>query len=65
MRGAILAEDVPKVLEYLQSAIEKLTAESSLKISREEAEQDDWKEKPVAVAHRVMPLIEWLTAATN
>jgi hypothetical protein len=64
--GAILAEDVPKVLERLQSSIEKLKAESSLKRSGEgDAEQDDWKEKPVTLAHRALPLIELLTAAAK
>ncbi|MGJ0485790.1 MAG: DUF1840 domain-containing protein [Methylomicrobium sp.] len=64
--GTLLAEDVPKALERLQSAIEKLKAESSLKTSSEkEAEQDDWKEKPVTLAHRALPLIELLTAAAK
>lgn len=64
--GAILAEDVPKALERLRSAIEKLKAELPLKISRkEDAEQDDWKEKPVTLAHRALPLIELLTAAAK
>ncbi|MGZ8144340.1 MAG: DUF1840 domain-containing protein [Methylosarcina sp.] len=64
--GAILAEDVPKALERLQSAIEKLKAESSLKTSSKgDAEQEDWKEKPVALAHRALPLIELLTAAAK
>ena len=44
--GAILAEDIPKALERLKSAIEKLKAESSLKTSSEgDAEQNDYKEK--------------------
>jgi hypothetical protein len=64
--GAILAEDVPKALEQLQNAIEKLKAEPSLKASRpEDADQDDWKEKPVSLEHRALPLIELLTAAAK
>ncbi|MBL1265270.1 DUF1840 domain-containing protein [Candidatus Methylomicrobium oryzae] len=64
--GALLAEDVPKALERLQSAIEKLKAQPPLKTSRQEnADQDDWKEKPVSLAHRALPLIELLTAAAK
>ena len=63
--GAILAEDVPRALERLQSSIEKLKAESSLKTLGEDAEQDDWKEQPVTLAHRALPLIELLTAAAK
>lgn len=64
--GAILAEDVPKALERLQSAIEKLKAESSLKTPGEkDAERNDWKEQPVTLEHRALPLIELLTAAAK
>jgi hypothetical protein len=63
--GALLAEDVPEALEKLQSAIENLKAEPSLKISRQEDERDDWKEKPVSLTHRAIPLIELLTAAAK
>ena len=63
--SAILAEDVPRALERLQSSIEKLKAESSLKTLGEDAEQDDWKEQPVTLAHRALPLIELLTAAAK
>ena len=64
--GAILAEDIPKALECLQHAIEKLKTETSLKTSGEEdAEQEVWKEKPVTLAHRALPLIELLTAAAK
>ena len=63
--SAILAEDVPRALESLQSSIEKLKAESSLKTLGEDAEQDDWKEQPVTLAHRALPLIELLTAAAK
>jgi hypothetical protein len=63
--GAIAAEDVPKALGNLQSAIEKLKADSSSKTSIADAEQEDWKEKPVTLAHRALPLIELLTAAAK
>jgi hypothetical protein len=63
--GALLAEDVPQALGKLQSAIEKLKAEPSLKISSQEDERDDWKDKPVSLAHRALPLIELLTAAAK
>lgn len=64
--GAILAEDVPIALERLQSALEKLKTESSVQSDNEtDAEQKDWKEKPVPLAHRALPLIELLTAAAK
>jgi hypothetical protein len=64
--GALLAEDVPKALERLLSAIEKLKAEPPLKTAGQgEAEQEDWKEKPVPLVHRALPLIELLTAAAK
>lgn len=63
--GAIAAEDVPKALGNLQVAIEKLTADASLKLSSEDAKQEDWQEKPVTLAHRALPLIELLTAAAK
>ena len=62
--GAILAEDVPAALTRLQSAIEKLKAESPVKPSgKRDSEQEDWQEKPVTLAHRALPLIELLSAA--
>lgn len=63
--GAILAEDVPQALEQLQSAIEKLKAEPLTTDTDTESEQTDWKEKPVPLAHRALPLIELLTAAAK
>jgi hypothetical protein len=64
--GALLAEDVPKALERLQSAVEKLKAESPVKTSgKGDTEQEDWKDKPVTLAQRALPLIELLTAAAN
>lgn len=64
--GALLAEDVPEALARLKSSIEKLKAESSLKTSSEgNAEQNKWKEEPVPLAHRAVPLIELLTAAVK
>ncbi|MBE0436489.1 MAG: DUF1840 domain-containing protein [Methylomicrobium sp.] len=64
--GAILAEDVPVALDRLQRALEKQKAESSVQSDDEiDAEQKDWKEKPIPLAHRAMPLIELLTAAAK
>ncbi|MGR9115914.1 MAG: DUF1840 domain-containing protein [Gammaproteobacteria bacterium] len=64
--GAILADDIPKALERLQSSIEKLNAEASLKTSGEgDAKRDEWKEKPVSLAQRALPLIELLAAAAK
>jgi hypothetical protein len=63
--GALFAEDVPEALERLQNAIEKLKAESPIKSSSQEDEGDDWKEKPVSLAHRALPLVELLTAAAK
>jgi hypothetical protein len=64
--GALFAEDVPEALEKLQSAIEKLKAESSINASNQKnADQDDWKDKPVSLAHRAIPLIDLLSAAAK
>jgi hypothetical protein len=64
--GAILAEDVPKALQQLQNAVEQLKTATVPKSSLEgTAEQDEWKEKPVTLAHRALPLIELLTAAAK
>ncbi len=64
--GAILAEDVPIALERLQSSLEKLKAESSVKSDDEtDPGQKNWKEKPVPLNHRALPLIELLTAAAK
>jgi hypothetical protein len=57
--GAILAEG-------LQSAIEVLKEASAPNTPREwAAEQNDWREKPVTLAHRALPLVELLTAAAK
>lgn len=64
--GAILAEDVPKALERLQRAIEELKEVPAPDTSRKEsAEQDDWKDKPVLLTDRTLPLIELLSAAAK
>ena len=64
--SAILAEDVPKALERLLSAIEVLKEAPTPDTSREEsAEQVDWEEKPVILADRALPLIELLTVAAK
>jgi hypothetical protein len=63
--GALLAKDVPEALERLQSAIGKLKVESPKASSQGDAEQDDWKDKPVSLAHRALPLIELLSAAAK
>jgi hypothetical protein len=62
---AILAEDVPMALACLQSAVETCKAATVPKASMEGvAELDDWKEKPMTLAHR-RPLIELLNAAAK
>lgn len=64
--GALLAEDVPKALERLKSAIEILKAEPPVKTSpKRDSEQNEWREEPVTLAHRAVPLIELLTAAAK
>ncbi|MGR8942220.1 MAG: DUF1840 domain-containing protein [Gammaproteobacteria bacterium] len=63
--GAILAEDVPKALERLKGSIEKLKAESSQTPSEGDAKHNEWKEQPVTLAQRALPLIELLTAAAK
>jgi len=64
--SAILAEDVPKALERLQSAVKALKGAPAPHTSRDgSAEQNDWKEKPVTLTDRALPLIELLTAAAK
>lgn len=64
--GAILAADVPKALTRLQQALaaQKTAAEAADKSERPSG-NDDWKEKPVTLSQRAVPLIELLTAAVN
>ena len=64
--GAILAGDVPKALERLQNAIDKLDDDTPKPSSdQESSKQDDWKEKPVTLKNRALPLIELLKAAAK
>ena len=66
--GAILAEDIPKALERLQSTIEALkgaSAPTPNTSGEDSAEQDDWNEKSVTLVNRALPLIELLTAAAK
>ena len=56
--GAILAADVPAALDLLKTAIE---AEKDLP----PAEDDEEEEPVVSMAHRALPLIELLQAATK
>lgn len=61
--GAILADDIPKYLSRLQSALDKQKAAESKKSAEKPSEQDRWQEQPVALSQRALPLIELLTAA--
>ncbi len=58
--GAILADDVPAVLQQLQAAL--AAQEHS---PEPPADADDTDETPVPMAHRAVPLIELLQAAAN
>ena len=62
--GAILAEDLPKALQRLQDALEKVK-ETTPDTPDDDNDQDRWQEKPVSLAHRALPLIELLTAASQ
>jgi hypothetical protein len=57
--GAILAEDVPAVLNSLTSEIEADTGIST------ETEKDAWDDQSVSLQSRAMPLIELLKAASE
>lgn len=62
--GAILAEDVPEALQRLHDALESVK-ETLPDTSEDDNDQDRWQEKPVSLAHRALPLIELLTAASQ
>jgi hypothetical protein len=62
--GALLAEDVPAALDRLRRAVEAAKAEPAQKPSEGSAD-DAWKEPPVSLAHRALPLIELLSAAAR
>lgn len=61
--GAILADDVPAALERLTRALAAHGEEPSQDTARDDRERDTWKDRPVSLAHRALPLIELLTAA--
>jgi hypothetical protein len=61
--GAFLAEDVPAALARLKHAVE-INKASSAASEPGGAEEDDSGERAVSLAHRALPLIELLTAAT-
>lgn len=61
--GAILAEDVPEVLHRLKRAIE--AAKAPDQGASKEVQDDESDERPVSLAHRALPLIELLAAATR
>jgi hypothetical protein len=63
--GALLAEDVPKALERLQSAVAELKGAATQDSASVAEGQDDWKEKPVSLVQRALPLLELLGAAAK
>lgn len=63
--GAILAEDVPAALDRLKRAIEAVKAAPAPAQSVSKEARDDDNEQPVSLAHRALPLIELLTAASR
>lgn len=60
--GALLADEVPAALERLRTAIAAPPTAVSQATDRDEEENDE-NERPVALAHRALPLIELLAAA--
>ena len=60
--GALRAEDVPAALERLRTALAAQPAAVPNAADREEEETDE-NEPRVSLAHRALPLIEWLAAA--
>lgn len=62
--GAIMADDVPKYLESLKSAIDALKVSAPMP-DMSPKEESDWKERSVTLAQRALPLIELLTAAAK
>ncbi len=61
--GAILAEDISKYLNRLQSALAQQKAAESKENVEQPSEQDRWQDPPVALNQRALPLVELLTAA--
>jgi hypothetical protein len=59
--GALLADDIPAALQKLEAAVE---ADQQSPAPVQSAEEDDG-EAPVSLAHRALPLIELLKAATK
>lgn len=56
--GAILAADVPEALRQLKAALGETAASPPV-------EEKDGDESPVSLAHRGLPLINLLTAASK
>lgn len=66
--SAILADDVPAVLDRLKRAIEpeKTAAKQSVSEGkRDDGDQNEQDEQDVSLAYRALPLIELLTAAAK
>lgn len=60
--GALLAEDVPTALERLRTAVAAQPAVVPKAANFAEDDEDE-SERPVALVHRALPLIELLAAA--
>lgn len=60
--GAIQSEDIPDVLERLQSAIAQQKASAQPQQDSDD-EDGEVKEQPVSIANRALPLIDMLNAA--
>ncbi|MBM6551472.1 DUF1840 domain-containing protein [Marinomonas ostreistagni] len=62
--GAIQADDIPEVLQRLQSALAQQKANAQ---PEQEPEDEDGEpaEQPVSIANRALPLIDMLKAASR
>ncbi|MDE2366499.1 MAG: DUF1840 domain-containing protein [Betaproteobacteria bacterium] len=63
--SAILADDVPAVLDRLKRAIEPEKAAAKQSVSEGKRDDGDQDEQDVSLAYRALPLIELLTAAAK
>lgn len=63
--SAILADDVPAVLDRLKRAIEPEKAAAKQSVSEGKHDDGDQDEQDVSLAYRALPLIELLTAAAK
>jgi hypothetical protein len=61
--GAILANDVPAVLERLKNSIQESTTKKAFSSATKSTGDPDGEE--VSLAHRALPLIELLTVAAK